>query len=201
MSMDLYLWKAPVIDDADQARTLVDRYHAGEKAVFESSGDIAAMANELRGAFSDDPDDFASDDCPWASLPFEEDDRLLALNLRWSADNAVLDTIIALAKTYDLVVYDPQGPDVYRALDLQDAVEDDTPLGFGAYALAFGTALLGLLLIAGGWVLDVPVLGWLLVLVGLFVFGVGFTLVYAFVGVPRQERRERAAVQKASGEA
>ncbi len=49
MSMDLYLWKAPVTDDSDEARKLVDRYFdADEQGVFEPSPDIAAVADELR---------------------------------------------------------------------------------------------------------------------------------------------------------
>lgn len=49
MSMDLYLWKAPVTDDEEEARKLVDRYFDGqERGVFEPSADIAAAAEELR---------------------------------------------------------------------------------------------------------------------------------------------------------
>ena len=49
MSMDLYLWKAPVTDDEEEARRLVDRYFdGGEQGVFEPSPDIAAAAEELK---------------------------------------------------------------------------------------------------------------------------------------------------------
>ena len=49
MSMDLYLWKAPVTDDEEAARRLVDRYFdGGEQGVFEPSPDIAAAAEELK---------------------------------------------------------------------------------------------------------------------------------------------------------
>ena len=48
MSMDLYLWKAPVTGDEDEARKLVDRYFdKQEQGVFEPSPDIAAAAEEL----------------------------------------------------------------------------------------------------------------------------------------------------------
>src|SRR5688572_6927935 len=114
MSMDLYLWKAPVTDDPDEAKALLDRYYdKRDTSVFEPSGDIAAYARELRGLHSDDPGDFDQDACPWASLPFEETDRFLALNIRWSADNQALDDIVALARKHELVIYDPQGPSVY----------------------------------------------------------------------------------------
>src|ERR687891_374334 len=49
MSMDLYLWKAPVTDDEEEAAKLVDRYFdAEEQGVFEPSADVAAAAEELR---------------------------------------------------------------------------------------------------------------------------------------------------------
>lgn len=48
MSMDLYLWKAPVTDDEEEAARLVDRYFdAKEQGVFEPSTDIATAAEEL----------------------------------------------------------------------------------------------------------------------------------------------------------
>jgi hypothetical protein len=46
--MDLYLWKAPVADDEEEAGKLVGRYlEDGERGVFEPSPDIAAAAEEL----------------------------------------------------------------------------------------------------------------------------------------------------------
>lgn len=49
MSMDLYLWKAPVTGDEEEAKKLVDLYfERGEQGVFEPSSDIAAAADELR---------------------------------------------------------------------------------------------------------------------------------------------------------
>lgn len=49
MSMDLYLWKAPVTGDEEEAKKLVERYFANqEQGVFEPSSDIAATAEELQ---------------------------------------------------------------------------------------------------------------------------------------------------------
>lgn len=49
MSMDLYLWKAPVTDDEEEAKKLVARYFDDqEQGVFEPSPDIATVAEELR---------------------------------------------------------------------------------------------------------------------------------------------------------
>src|SRR5688500_18374267 len=48
MSMDLYLWKAPVTRDEVEAGKLVNRYfYAKEQGVFEPSPDIGAAAEEL----------------------------------------------------------------------------------------------------------------------------------------------------------
>jgi hypothetical protein len=48
MSMELYVWKAPVIDDPDEARALLERYLDGkDQTAFEPSPAIAAMADEL----------------------------------------------------------------------------------------------------------------------------------------------------------
>jgi hypothetical protein len=48
MSMDLYLWKAPVTDDEEEAGKLVARYFdAQEQGLFEPSADIAGAAEEL----------------------------------------------------------------------------------------------------------------------------------------------------------
>jgi hypothetical protein len=48
MSMDLYLWKAPVTGDEEEAGKLVARYFDNEEqGVFEASPNIAAAAEEL----------------------------------------------------------------------------------------------------------------------------------------------------------
>jgi hypothetical protein len=125
MNMDLYLWKAPVIDDPDKAGALLDRfYEQGERSVFQPSEDIVRALENIRQRYPDDPE---SDDVPWSSWPIEGSDRLIALNIRWSVDNEMLDTIIAIAAEHDLVVYDPQGPDVYLARDAPDQQPAEKP--------------------------------------------------------------------------
>ena len=54
MSMDLYLWKAPVIDDPDKAGALLDRfYEQGEQSVFQPSEDIVRALGKIRERYSD----------------------------------------------------------------------------------------------------------------------------------------------------
>jgi hypothetical protein len=155
MSMDLYLWKAPVTGDEEEARELVGRYFDnGEQGVFEASDDIAAAADELlklypisrvsgeellasmseeeRGRYTEEGLEqlresgsyTQAEDGPWSDLPFEQTDNLLVLNIRWSADDKVLDDIVRIGRERELVIYDPQGPSVY----LPDDPEDDGPI-------------------------------------------------------------------------
>jgi hypothetical protein len=205
--MDLYLWKAPVIDDPDEARALIDRYFDNdEKGVFEPSPAIAALAEELRrlypiryvpgeelvaGMSEEERSQYTEEglsqlreagsytqdeDGPWADLPLHQREELLALNIRWSADNAVLDRIVELAKAHDLVIYDPQGPDVYRAVDAGEAQADEKPT-----AKDFLSVMLLFLPIAGAtlaawWFIPWGWLRWPLVAIGIF-----FTIAAAIV--------------------
>ena len=51
MSMTLILWKAPVVDDPDEAEELTRPwYEIEDDGAFEPSADIAIVANELGGA-------------------------------------------------------------------------------------------------------------------------------------------------------
>ena len=107
MSMTLFLWKAPVVDDPDEAAVLLKPYYDHEDdSAFESSADIAKVAKELLHRFPE------AENGPWADSPPEVTDRLLVLSIRWGADEAVVNAIVALAREYGLVLYDPQGPDV-----------------------------------------------------------------------------------------
>ena len=58
--MTLILWKAPVVDDPDEAKRLLQPYYDHEDdSAFESSADIAKLSEELLRRFP-----FA-DDGPW----------------------------------------------------------------------------------------------------------------------------------------
>ena len=49
MSMTLFLWKAPVVDDPDEAKRLTEAWNESEDdSAFEPSEDIAKVADELR---------------------------------------------------------------------------------------------------------------------------------------------------------
>jgi hypothetical protein len=70
MSMDLYLWKAPVIDDSDEAAALLDRWlEQDDRTVFEPSEDVTKALEKIRERFPDDPEGGANDSAPWSSWP------------------------------------------------------------------------------------------------------------------------------------
>ena len=129
MSMTLYVWKGPVIDDADEAARLVDRYAEGEgdRSVFEPSEVLAELEAELVRRYPD------TESGPWADGPPYATDRLLIITVRWSADGAALDAITELARERGLVLYDPQGPDVGLVPDPAER-QPDPELRFRDYA-------------------------------------------------------------------
>ena len=160
MSMTLILWKAPVVEDADEANALLQSwYETEDDSAFEPSDDIAKVADELRrrwpywrisgeelvGSMSEEErsrytaEGLAqlresgsvrqADDGPWADLPFWQSERLLSLDIVWSADDEVGAAIYALARVHELVLYDPQGPEVYLPTD--PIIEEEEFPGFG----------------------------------------------------------------------
>ena len=203
MSMTLILWKAPVVREPDEADALLERfYRNGDDSAFEPCDAIKPVWDELLRLYPDDGsvDQPEDDRSPWADFPPHVSDRLLSLDIRWGADDAVIDDIVRLAREHELVLFDPQGPDVYLPTDPIESEESSGRLGFGAYAAAVGVTLLGVLLAVAGWVLSIPVIDWLLIIAGLFVLGVGVTLSYAFFIVPGEMRREGEAKAAAGGD-
>lgn len=189
--MTLILWKGPQVGEPEEAeRLLAPYYESGDDSAFEPSSSIAEAAEELRQLYPDDDAGLGEDDCPWSDRG-DQTDRLLVLTIRWSAADEVLLEIERLALEHDLVLYDPQGPEIYLP---GEPVRHDGPVeppGFTANLMAAAVTLVGVALVVMGWRLSIPFLNWLLVGLGLFIFGVGLTLIYAFILVPRQEARER----------
>jgi hypothetical protein len=181
MSMTLILWKAPVIDDPDEAQRLLKPYYDHEDdSAFEPSADIARMSDELLRRFPD------AENGPWADFPPEQSDRLLLLDIRWGADNAVLDAIAELAREHELVLYDPQGPDVTLPGDPIESGPTPPPSPVDHLTIVLiGLAAAGVF--ALGWWIDVPVLDWLLMIVGGFFVSVVLFLLGIFLFGPRED--------------
>ncbi len=212
MSMDLYLWKSPVVDDPDEAARLVDLYfEQNDLTAFDPSPDIAATADELirlfpyrvvygdvaRALITKDPNHGYSDeqldelcaagvyeqddDSPWADLPFDISDRVLVLSIRWSADDEALKEIERLAYEHDLVLYDPQGPDVHppgEPIDhgpVPEPTRRDIVSAF-LFVIPFAGATLALWwLVPWGW------LRWPLVAIGAFITAAALAVPFAMM--------------------
>jgi hypothetical protein len=180
--MTLILWKAPVVDDPDEAAELLRTFDLGDESVFQPSSALATVAEELLRRFPD------ADDGPWTDGPPESSGRLLVLGIRWHADDAVTDAVAELARQHELVLYDPQGPAVYLPSDPVDPGPVEPPsLRDHLWIVLIGLAAAGVFWL--GWWIDVPVLEWILMLVGGFFVTVVLFLLYIFIFEPKEEAR------------
>jgi hypothetical protein len=220
MSMTLILWKAPLVDDAEEAKALTQAWYESEDdSAFEPSPDIAIVANELRrrwpwtdltneetvARMSEeeraqwDPEALkevrgVDGGEPWADLPFWQSDRLLALDIRWSADDEVVAAIYVLAKKHELVLYDPQGPDVFLPTDSLDDEPIPPPTPW-EWLKAIGIAAVLCALTYVAWLIPIGWIRWPAVIVvgfvaaaGLFVVGAMIAGILGFIDVNEGRR-------------
>ena len=182
--MTLYLWKGPVTEDPDEAKRLIERWdERGDDSAFEASPEIAKVADELIRRFPD------AEHGPWADDLPAATDRIIYMTIRWGADNAVLDAIAELAYAHGLVLYDPQGPNVGLATDPSMTVPDE-PIRAGDYLtfVAMLVAAVGVFWL--GWWIEVPVLNWILMIVGGFFVSVTLFLIAAMIFGPKADGDE-----------
>jgi hypothetical protein len=218
MSMTLILWKAPVVDDPDDARELLDAwYETEDDSAFEPSDDIVSVANELRrrwpyrelsneetvARMSDEergqylPEALKEirgfdepEGSPWSDLPFWQSDRLLAIDIRWGADDEVVAAIFALARKRELLLYDPQGPDLFLPTDPLPS-DDPIPLPtLRDWLSIFVISAFLLALTYAAWLIPIGWIRWPAVIVagfvaaaGLFVLGGMIAAVFGFIDV------------------
>ena len=209
MSMTLILWKAPVVAEAGEAEALTAAwYETEDDSAFEPSGEIARVADELRRRWPyrelsndetvarmseeeraqyspealkeirgvDEPEG-----SPWADLPFWQSERLLALSIRWGADDEVVAIICALARKCELLLYDPQGPDVFLPTD---PLPSDEPIPPPTAWEWFKAVAIAALLCAATYVVwHIPIwwLKWPAVIVAGFVAAAGLFVVGAMI--------------------
>ena len=163
------LWKAPVVREADEAETLLRPYEQrDDDSAFEPSADVAAVSNELLRRFPDSE----SEDGPWEAPPYQTD-RVLNVTIGGVDDDdfdTVMNAIVELAREYRLVLYDREGPNVVLPDD--PPPEPDQPMTLvdhvKMFALFGGVGLAGAAVFWLGWRIEVPVLDWLLMIVGGF---------------------------------
>jgi hypothetical protein len=172
--MTLILWKAPVVDDPDEAKALLEHwYETGDDSAFERSDDLATVYALLLREY---PMDWENGADPWADGP-DNSGRLLVLSLRWGGRSRIFADIPVLAKKYGLVLYDPQGPDVFLPSDLLEPGPIPKTTAFEwLKAFAIPAALAGLTYAA--WLIPIGWLRWPAVIIagfftaaGLFVVG------------------------------
>ena len=185
--MSLYAWKSPLVTDTDEAERLLS---LEDDSVFEPSEDLTRFFEELTRRLPP-PETFTEAELeagatPWADGP-EASDRLVSLSIRWGADDEDLDVIVELARQYDLVLYDPQGPSFHSP-----GVDDETPDSPGAGEFVRGALLLaiGVLGAVVAWKLSIPVLTWILVFVGGFV---ALVAAFSLAAITQQAWRARGS--------
>jgi hypothetical protein len=138
---------------------------------------------EIRGVDTDEGS-------PWADLPFWQSDRLLALSIRWGADDDVVAAIYALARVQELVLYDPQGPDVLLPTDpIEDLTDVPRPTAWEWFKVIAIAAILVALTWAA-WQIPIGWLRWPAVIAagffaaaGLFVLGAMIAGILGFIDV------------------
>ena len=185
--MTLILWKAPVVDDPDEAKALLTPWYISEdQSAFEPSADLKTVYDILLREYPYDAKHGAN---PWADPPHVTD-RLLVLSLRWGGESRLPADITALARKFDLVLYDPQGPDVFLSTDpVEELTEVPPPTAWEWFkSLAIPAALIALTYAA--WLIPVGWIRWPAVIVagffaaaGLFVCGLMIAAALGFINV------------------
>jgi len=188
MAFDVVVWSSPRDLDPDAAGAPVRRWldEGGDPAAspFEASSDIGWFVRELR---NDLPDiDVVSDAVPTASsrpvwLATDPEPAARVAAIRLARDGRVrdeLESIFGLATKYDLIVYEAGRHRVTRPLQVMADHASATFWPRGAIQAGVAGAV-GLVLAAAGWLLPIPIVGWILILVGGFLFAMAvFTFVH-----------------------
>ena len=159
MSGTLIVWKAPIVEDEKAAARLLKAYFAsGDDSAFEASEDVTTFYDEIVAAYP--VDNWAEDEIPtWAGAPHRSD-RVVVVDYSWSAPDVFLDDIQRLARVHELVLYDPQGPDVH--LPHEPPAQPYVPTARDTLRLA----RLGLVAVAvavGAWYLSIPIVSWIVI--------------------------------------
>ena len=177
MSFDLYAWKRPLPSSEDDARALVE----GDESAFEPSADLLRFYDDLLERYPvlewDGVEELDDTQSGWG-VTAERSDRLVSLNFTWSVAGEVLDEVVELALEHKLVLYDPQGPGFHSPAELlvEPIRRDPAVLRQALVGTLIGAAVLGV-----GIVLPVPVLDWILIVIGAFIVVMGIFSVAAWV--------------------
>jgi hypothetical protein len=113
VSFDLIVIAAPPGADEAAARAVLEHCFPGNGTHREGELDerIAGFYADLRANYPDLPP--YDDNTPWSVMPLDTGIDHVVMNLRWSADDDVIDLIQQLATRHGLVLYDCQDGMVY----------------------------------------------------------------------------------------
>ena len=155
--MGLVVWKASIVSSEEQAAQLVERFEV-DRSVFEASGDVLAFYDDVLAKYPG-RESFLEEELlhgaptSWSVTP-ERSDRAVFFDLVRSVSTQMLDDIAALARQYEPVLYDPRvRPSSFPAQPEEPIRRDPLVLRQVLFGL-----LAGILVVAVGWVMPVPVL-------------------------------------------
>jgi hypothetical protein len=188
MGGTLIIWKAPVVDDEEEAeRLLADHHETGDVSAFEPSADVARFFDELLALYPplEEPGALPA---TWAATPTRSD-RIVSIDYGWSASDEFLDDIERLARKHRLLLYDPQGPTITRPDDPPDEPFVPDVREVARVALIGAGAIAAALL---AWWASITIVSWLVIIVAGFlaIMAVGTLLHYAH---ERRRARQSAA--------
>jgi len=168
MSPELYVWKAPIPADAEEAAALVRAWQeaggtaaaAATTELFESSDDVEWFSRELTG----DAPPIWNPDRPATR---EHPTRVITVPLEQASLRETLAEVYGLAAKYDLVVFDPIRGVVNQPLAEMAAYASATFWPRGAIR-AFVAGAGGAILAIGAWLIGIPILSGIAIVIGLF---------------------------------
>ena len=159
---------------------------------FEPSSDVGWFHREL---VKDAPElEILSDAVPnptkrpvWLSTEPEPPARVIAIRLTLDTPRDVLELIFGLATKYDLVLYNALTHRVNRPPEQMEAYASATFWPSGAIRGAVA-GVIGALMFVAGYLLGIPVVSWLLEIVGGFLVAL---TVFTFIHEARKAMKER----------
>jgi hypothetical protein len=199
MPFDLYVWEAPRDVDEARAAALVRDWEAagGDPAVapFEPSTSIGWFHRELKNdntglVLVSDANPNPSTRPAWLSAnDVEPPARVVAIRITDDAAVDALDDVYGLAVKYDLVVFDARSGRLHFPMKEMADYADATFWPSGAIQAAVAGGF-GLLIAVIAWIIGIPILSWIVILVGGFMFVMA---VFTFVHEGRKALRSRGS--------
>jgi hypothetical protein len=199
MAFDLYVWQSPRDVDDERAAALVRQWEeAGADPAagpFEASTDIGWFHRELKNDGA--PLELVSDANPnpstkptWLSGGDNEPPaRLVAIRLTSETTGEDVNDVFSLAVKYDLVLFDARSGRVHFPMQEMADYADATFWPSGAIQAAVAGGF-GLLIAVIAWLVAIPILSWIVILVGGFMFVMA---VFTFVHEGRKALRSRGS--------